>query len=317
MDFFHYLWGNWLFVAFLAPFFWALVNIIDVYFVDAVYEDEWDGVIISSLFQVLPWLLPIFGLVPFVYPGAGTAGLAFIGGGFLTLAFYFYFKTLFASNDVVVIGALWNISVPLVPFFAWLFIGEQLTLKNYAGVALAFIGATVFAFSKRIKERNYGRVAAVMSGAVFFLSLSMVTQTVVYRSIGDDFWTGFLLFSAGATATGLLLTYFDPKSIRDRASHLYRLCRTYFLIFLLAEWFNLVAVLSSQRAISLSPAVSFVVVIESAVPIFVLILSFFAIAVMIWWNKAKARQIYREQLVGFRAKVFACCIIAVGIYLIS
>ncbi|MFZ1626659.1 MAG: hypothetical protein WAT81_02530 [Candidatus Moraniibacteriota bacterium] len=312
-----YLWSHWLLVAFLAPFSWALVNIIDVYFVEDVYEDEWDGIIISSLFQFLPWLLPIFGLVSFVYPGLGTASLAFIGGGFLTLAFFFYFKTLFTSNDVVVIGALWNLSVPLVPFLAWLLIDEQLTSKNYAGVLLAFIGATIFVFHEKIKTRNFGKVAVIMSGAIFFISLSMVTQTVVYRSIGEDFWTGFLLFSTGSTMTGIVLMYFDRKSIQYRVSHLYEICRKYYFVFFLAESLNLIAVLSSQRAIHLSPAVSFVAVIESAVPIFALLLSLLAVFFFVWIDKSKAQRIYRDQLVGFKTKLLACCIIAVGIYLIS
>jgi hypothetical protein len=56
-----HLLDNWLLVAFLAPFFWALVNIVDVYFVDGIYKDDIDGIIIFGLFQIIPSiLLPFF-----------------------------------------------------------------------------------------------------------------------------------------------------------------------------------------------------------------------------------------------------------------
>lgn len=317
MDSISSLWGDWLFVAFLAPFFWALVNVIDVYFVDDVYEDEWDGITISSLFQLSPWVLPILGIVSFDYPGNKVFTLAFLGGSFLTIAFFFYFKTLFASNDVVVISALWNLSVPLVPFLAWLLIGEKLTLRNYFGILLAFVGATVFAFHKKIKTNKFGKVALLMSGAIFFLSLSMVVQSVVYQMIGKDFWTGFLSFSVGAGITGLAMLFLDQKPLKMRMNHLYGITKTYFFVFFLAESLNLLAVLSSQRAIDLSPAVSFVAVIESMVPVFVLFLSLLLATVFLWLDRSKMLMIYQEQLFGFKIKILACGIIATGIYLIS
>ena len=312
-----YLWSHWLLVAFLAPFFWVLVNIIDVYFVSGVYEDEWDGILINAIFQTLPWLLPIVGLVSFHYPGLSITTIAFLGGGCLILSYLFYFKALFISNDVVVVQALWNLSVPLVPFLAWLFVDEKLSLIHYIGIALAFTGAMLFSFHEEIKTKNFTQVFVVMIGAIGFFSLSMVLQTEVYRSIGDDFWTGFLLFSGGATITGLLLSFFDPKPARERLRHLFKMSQAYFFIFVLAETLNLLGVLASQRAIDLSPAVSFVAVIGSLTPVFVLLLSLLLILVFFALDKDKARKIYQDQLVAFKTKMLACCIIGVGIYLIS
>ncbi|MGB3072836.1 MAG: hypothetical protein WBB68_01090 [Candidatus Moraniibacteriota bacterium] len=312
-----YLWSHWLFVAFLAPFFWSLVNIIDVYFVSGVYEDEWDGILINSIFQALPWLLPVIGLVSFHYPGAAISGIALLAGSCLALSYFFYFKTLFISNDVVVVQALWNLSVPLVPFLAWFLVDEKLSLVHYIGIFLAFVGAMIFSLHQEIQSKNFTQVFTVMLGAIVFFSLSMVLQTEAYHSIGNDFWTGFLLFSAGATVTGLLLSFFDGKSIKDRAVHIFQMSKSFFLIFVLAETLNLLGVLVSQRAIDLSQAVSFVAVIGSLTPVFVLLVSFFLIFVFLVLNKVRARQIYQDQLIAPRTKILACCIIAVGIYLIS
>jgi uncharacterized membrane protein len=312
-----YLWSHWIFVAFLAPFLWALVNIIDIYFVSGVYKDEWDGVIINSLFQLLPWLLPLFGLVTFVFPGWSAAGIAFLSGAFLVLSYYFYFKTLFVSNDMVVVQALANLSVPLVPFLAWFLVGEQLSFIHYVGIAIAFTGAMLFSFQGEIKEKSFGRVFTLMTGAFVFLALSMVFQTMAFQATGNDFWSCFLLFSTGATVVGLSISLFDPKSIGERAKHIYQISKSFFSVFVLAEALNLLAVVALQRAIDLSPAVSFVAVIGSLAPVFVMLLSLVLVLVFLKMNKEKAHQIYRDQLVAFKTKILACCIIALGIYLIS
>ncbi len=312
-----YLWSHWIFVAFLAPFFWALVNIIDVYFVSSVYEDEWDGIFINSVFQLLPWLLPVFGLVSFQYPGALPTIVAFFGGASLILAFFFYFKTLFVSNDVAVIQAIWNLSVPLVPFLSWLFFSEKLLSVHYIGTALAFIGAMLFVTHEEVRAKNFLGVAKTMVGAVVFFSLSMVLQSKAYDFMENDFWSGFLIFSAGAGITGLALVFFDPKSVKIRSRHIIQMTKSYFFIFFLAESLNLLAVLSSQRAIDLSPIVSFVAVIESSVPIFVMLLSLSLVPILLFLNKKKGHEIYQNQLVDFKTKIVAWVMIALGIYLIS
>lgn len=304
-------------MAFLAPFFWSLVNIIDIYFVNGVYEDEWDGVLINSVFQLLPWALPLFGAVTFEFPSLSSTMIAFLGGGCLVLSIYFYFRTLFISSDMVVVQALWNLSVPLVPFLAWLIVGERLSLIHYIGIVIAFVGVMTFSLHEKIKEKQLGKVFSIMAGAIFFFSLSMVLQTEVYQRIGDDFWTGFLLFSTGAAIVGLLLLFFDPMPIKKRAEHVFQMSKRYLVVFIVAEMLNLFGVLTSQRAIDLSPAVSFVAVIGSLTPVFVMILSLVLVVVFFKMNKIKAQKIYQDQLSAFKTKIFACFLIAVGIYLIS
>lgn len=317
MHFIGYLWSHWIFVAFLAPFFWALVNIIDIYFVSGVYEDEWDGVLINALFQLLPWVLLLFGFIDFVFPGWQVSTIAFLAGGCLMISYYFYFKTLFVSNDMVVVQALANLSVPLVPFLTWLLIGEQLALIHYVGIAVAFSGAMLFSLHTKIKEKQLAKVSLIMVGVVFFLSLSMVFQSVVYQAMADQFWTGFLLFSAGATVTGIGMAYFDRLSFGQRMMHILGISKVYVWVFLLAETLNLLAVIALQRAIEISPTVSFVAVIGSLAPVLILILSAVLVPILLFYNRDKARQMYQDQLVAYKTKIVACCIIAVGIYLIS
>lgn len=312
-----YLWGQWYIIAFLAPFLWAVMNIIDTYFVGGVYEDEWDGGIISSFFQSAAWLLLIFGFVEFQFPGFYPVLVAIASGIFLSFSFFYYFRALFISNDVVVIGAIWNLSVPLVPFLAWFLARERLTMENYLGIILTFLGATLFVIHKQIREKNIGNLAKNMLLAVVLLSLSMVLQSWVYDQAETDFWTGFLLFSSGSVLAGGFMVIADKRSWHERVVHLKNLTKKYFHVFLFAELLGLLAILSSQRAINLSPAVSYVAAIESTVPVFVMVLSFVLALILFKTNNTKARQIFTDQLNAVGIKIGACILIAIGIYFIS
>jgi hypothetical protein len=78
--------------------------------------------------------------------------------------------------------------------------------------------------------------------------------------------------------------------------------------------------LTSQRAIDVSPSVSFIAAIESTQPAFIMILSalIFAIfAILSFRKKELMRKLYEEQLVGFRTKAIAIIIMIIGIYLIN
>lgn len=311
------LWNQWLVIAFIAPFFWAVMNVLDVYFTSSVYEDEWDGGIISSFFQLSAWLLVAFGLVEFQFPDVFSALVAVSSGVCLSLAFFYYFRTLFASHDVVVIGAIWNLSVPLVPFLAWFLIGERLSGANYLGIALAFIGAMLFVIHERIRANNLAGVFKNMLFAVMLLSLSMVLQNWTYQHAGVGFWSGYLLFSLGAALAAVIMLAIDRRSWRDRTAHLWDLTKHYVHVFLLAESLGLLAIFSSQRAISLSPSVSYVATIESTVPIFVMLISIILATVLFRANRAKAHRLFVDQLDAFWVKFTACCLIGLGIYIIS
>lgn len=318
MLFLRFIWENWFFMALLAPFFMALVNILDIYFVDGVYKDEWDGLFIFSFFQLIPWGAYLLGLVHLGHPNSQALTLALLAGGCLSICIFFYFKSLFTTNDMVSIQVIASLSIPLVPFLSWIISGERLAMIHYVGLGIAFLGALLLSLNKKIEKRAFRTVGFTMIGMVFFLSLSMVIQGSVYRLVRGDFWTGFLLFSMGATITGLVfLLAFDSRPLLKRVMQMVTLVKKYSAFFIMAEGFNLMGVISAQRAISLSPSVSFVSVIESLTPAFVLFLSFILVGVFLFFNRRRAEQIYRAQLSTSGVKSIACSIMALGIYLIS
>ena len=314
--FFEYIWKNWLIMAFFAPFFMALVNILDIHFVRNVYRDARDGVFISGIFQLIPWILVPLGLISFHLPDPMVFVLALMAGGFLSLAGYFYFRTIFL-NDMVLVQTGANTSVLVVPFLAWLFTGEKLALVHYLGIALAFLGITILTFSKQKHPGRLRMFFLPLFCMVSLLSFSMVLQGQVYRMMDGDFWTGFLLFILGGTLVAFGFFLRDSLGFRERLGHIFVLSRENLSVFILAESLGVLGIFVSQRAIDLSPSVSFVMVIESLLPIFVLFLS--GILVIFFWflGKKEALSIYVDQFTSVWFKLMAILIIVTGVYLIT
>lgn len=316
---------TWLLLAFVAPLLWAAVTLLDTYFVHGVYTEAMDGAVISGLFQCLPWLLVLLGVVEFSYPGNESAACAVVAGALFLLSFLAYFKALFMVNDGALMQLLWNLSVLVVPFFAWLFIGERLEPAHYAGIALAFAGLAGFGFDARTRSRDARRIGLTMCLAVVAHALSMVASKQAYQRAteshplgGGDFWSLFLLFCAGAGAMAfVLLAQRGAAPAVAQARRVARLSRRYFLLFVLAETLSLVGTLASQRAISLAPSVSFVVVVESLVPVFVMGGSLLLVAWLQAAGKADLATAYRRQFSNPGRKTLALALIAGGIYTIT
>lgn len=306
--------SNWLFMAFAAPAIWALVNIIDVYFTAEVYKDEYDGVIISGIFHIIPWLLvPVVG---YSFPGTGTALIAFLGGIFLILSAWFYFKALFAIGDASLIQTLWNSTAIVVPVLAFFLIGEKLSILQYVGIAIVFSGLMILSLGDGITKKNVIRIIPNMIGAVIFFSLSMIAQERVYSQTG--FWNGFLAFSLGAFSAGLV--FLIVRTCMGKTSHLLKLNKDYVGWFIGAEILAILGNICSQRAISLAPAVSLVAVIDSLMPALVIAESLLIFILLKFFSSKEheiMEKIHRGQVGGFRVKVLAIIIMAIGIYLIN
>lgn len=307
---------QWLAVAFIAPILWAIVSVIDNYFVEDIYEDEFDGILISAFFQLLPWLFVALGIVnlSIVWPAVPWA----IGSGFLFLAsLFFYFRGLFRVNDSALMQILWSLSVPIVPFLAWILLREQLKLLHYLGMMIAFLGVLLFNFDiqKGAKER-LAKVAFSMTWAVVFMASSMVFGRKAFV-LSDSLETNFLFFCAGAVLILILSPLFDSKKPLKRLSRIWILTKKYYPIFIVAESLSVIATLFSQWATKIAPAVSFIALIESLVPVFVVVLSLMLVVLVRFRKNDALQRIYQEQLTHMGVKVVATIIIAIGIFSVA
>lgn len=311
MDF---LLNNWLLVAFIAPFFWALVNIIDVYFVEEIYDNAYDGTVITGLSQIIVLLIVPF--VGFVVPDGKTMILALLAGFFLVTAYFFYFKALFITSDATLLQILWNLLAIVVPILAFIFLRERLSAIQYFGIIVTFFGVLHLTIDKKIVEKRLKEVSLIMSGAILFFSLMMILTREVY--VHTSFLGGITFFSLGAMIAGLF--FYVLRSIKYGKGNLVKIGKKYYKWFVLSEMLTLAGIMTSQRAIDLSPAVSFVAVIESIQPAFIVISSIVIYIILKNYSGANMdviRRIKNDQLVSIGSKIFAIAVMAIGIYMIN
>lgn len=317
---------SWIAVAFVAPALWALVALLDTYFIDGIYRDATDGAIISGLFQGLVWTLVPLGLIDLDYPGHRIAAYAVTAGALFLLSFLAYFRALFISNDGALMQVLWSLSILVVPFLTWLLMDETLANGHYLGIVLAFMGLGVFLSDARMRTRDGRFIAITMLGAIIALSGSMVLSKQAYNlatsattaSGSTGFESVFLFYCLGSALVAFALI--AARSVTRGAIFalgLSTLGRKYFFVFVVAESLSLGGSLASQRAIDLAPSVSYVAVIESLVPVYIMIFSMAAAWLFSLMGNERLATTYLVQFSNPGRKIVALCAIAGGIYIIT
>ncbi|MFZ3031841.1 MAG: EamA family transporter [Candidatus Moraniibacteriota bacterium] len=311
---------NWLIIAFVAPALWALVNLIDVYFVNDVYRDEYDGTIISGLFPLLPWVLVPFGMVVFDFP-EHQWWLFLISGMLFLFANFFYFKSLFSNNDAALVQIFWNLTVPLTIMISWIFLKESLELRQYVGMGIVIVGVIYLSLQKKSGKWKPKEVLKNMVPAAVFLALSLVLAEYAYRESSAGFFDGYLVFALGMVTGALIISLVSKGGFHDRFAQVAKLTGKYFVVFFFAELLALVGTIASQRAVDLSPSASLVATIESLSPVFVMAFSILIIFFGRFLMKEKFTQehdaLYSGQTLGLLQKIIATATIAVGILLMS
>lgn len=301
----------WLFISFIAPILWSFVVLLDIYFTQKAYDEAAEGSIISGFYQGIVLILLLF--IHYSWPSSGW--MFFIAGMCFLWACHWYLRSLIIGGDGTLAQIVWNFSIVLVPVLAWFISSERLLPIHYAGIAVVFIGGAIFAWKKDILIPDFWSIIINMIPAVLGLSLSMTIQKRAFE-ISPDFLTGFLTFSMGIIVASVTIfaIHKQKKGLVDR---IIGLSRRYWMSFLLGETMSVVALSASSLAIKLSPSVSFVAVVESLVPVFVMVFSFIVARILFWKEQFEYQSMYMKQIIDVRGKLGAICIIAIGIYLVT
>lgn len=302
---------NWVLIAFVAPFLWALVVLLDIYFVHRVYKKPHEGTIISGLFQGLVLLLIPF--IGFTWPGNAAAFLFVAGGVMFIMYFHSYFGAMALIGDGALIETLLNFAVILVPVLAWVFIGERLDFISYLGIILVFIGGVAFISNDVIQKKISSVFVVVFLGILFYAFSTIFLKMGHNIADSKEFWPEFVLFSFGIALGGILVLLFQDER-KNLFKRIYNLSKKYLIFFVLAESLSVIGTWALQKAITITPAVSFVTAIASLTPLFVMLFSF---VVAFFYSKHSIKDAYVKQFDGFGLKTLAAILIAVGIYFVA
>jgi drug/metabolite transporter (DMT)-like permease len=292
---------DWFYLALIAPAIWAIVNLIDDNLIRGVYRHPAFGTIISGLLALLP-LLSLF-FIDITIPST-TIIIAAVTAGFLAVcSWYFYFKSLLHDTPSVAIS-LWTLSPAFVPFLAYFFLGEVLTLNQYGGFALILFASLGIA-AINVRKLKFSPALLLM----FFASVLTATLSVILKYVYSqvDFWSGFILTSIGMGLGGIFFIIITKEG-RNFFSDLYEK-RKWLWIFVILEVLNITAVLISNLAISKGP-VSLVNVVGGIQPLYVLL---FALALSPFFP-AHLREATSS---GKMKKIAFMAVMILGLYIIN
>lgn len=279
----------WFLIAILSPALFALVTLADDNLVRKVYKSPEFGAIISGFFALLPLLaIPFF---PVQIPPFSIIILA-VTAGFLTVNYYLlYFKALLVESPSIVI-TLFQMSRAMVPFLAYVFLGELLTQGEYIGFLIIF-SAAVGISATDIKKIKLSKAFPLIVLAASMTAIIALIDKIAYKDI--RFWDGYIFFCIGMGIGAFVLTKATVEG-RNFYKDFFSKFKTFVLLFLLTELLNIGAEMSLGYAISQGP-VSLVKVIEGIQPFFVLLFAILLYPYLpLYFREASEKNLTRKVL---------------------
>ena len=293
---------QWFFVALLSPALFALVTLADDNLVRKVYKSPEFGAIVSGFFALIPLLiLPFY---PIVFPPVSIMLLAILAG-FLTINYYLlYFKALMVESPSIVI-TLFQMSRAIVPFLAYIFLGELLSKGEYLGFFMIFTAAVGIS-AVDIKKFRLSKAFPLIVVAATITAVIAILDKTVYQHV--RFWDGYIFFCLGMGLGAFTLTRVTTEG-KKFYGQFFSKFKSFILLFLITELLNIGAEMSLGYAISQGP-VSLVKVIEGIQPFFVL---FFALLLYPflpqYFREASEKHLMR--------KILFMLVMLLGLYIIS
>ncbi|HCU70713.1 MAG TPA: hypothetical protein DIC35_03075 [Candidatus Moranbacteria bacterium] len=313
--------GEWMLYAIPFLMFFSAVNVMDTFFIaEEIYKDAYETMIVSSLFKIIGII--IVGAVFFKETLAlplEVIALSVLGGILLSISFLFCSMSLFKYNDMALIHVFWGLSTPVTAVMAWFFLKEDLGIASYLGMAVIIVGAGLLSFSKKSLKCNLGSFSLMMIPLIVFYSLSEVVMKHVEEGLHADFWATFSWVCVGQVIFGLILLAVRYGKVKERKLFQRIANAKNRNLFVISEMFELLGTFFMMLSIAKTPSVTYFAVMDSFLPLMVIILTGTTGSVMIMLGKSKSLSVvFKENhLAGIAAKVAAIIMMAFGVYVMS
>jgi drug/metabolite transporter (DMT)-like permease len=268
---------QWFFIALVAPFLWALVNLADKYLVTRFSHKEEERssgglVLFSSLIGIIISFL-IWVFMPDVFFISAMDKLLLFVSGILTVVWIIlYLFTLEIEETSAVVP--WFLSVPIFGYIlGFFFLGETLTFFQFVGSGIIFLGLILISFDFNKAKNNFKHKP------VFYMlsaSIAIAVSGIIFKyvTVENNFWVSSFWEYLGLGVAGLFIFLFVPH-YRESFLHMNRTGgRTIFIVNIVSELMTITGNLLTNFALLLAP-VAMVFLVGSFQPGIVLLLTIF------------------------------------------
>lgn len=255
----------WIFIALLSPIFYGIANIFDSFLANKNFRNPFVMTFYASIFATI--FIPILFIfydfqLPQLYTLPIFAILGFINVSYL----YPYYKGL-QSDDTSTTVSFFGLGRIFIPLWAFIVIGEKLTLNQYIGIIIIIISSIILSMKGPIKSFKFSKALFYILLAAFIISFEGILLKYLFEG-GISVGVGIsieMLFTALFTFLFLL-----HKKTRIEIKNSFPLFIQKIPLFLCEEGATFVAFFMGTYALNIAP-VSLVKSIGALTPVFVLI----------------------------------------------
>lgn len=201
---------TWFLFTIISPVLNALVNYIDKYLIEKVVAGRGIGsLIIFSALMGLPVALLILLFGPNVFSIHPKNALLIMLNGLFYVAWVLPYLYALQKDDASVVMPLFQISSVLAFIFGYVFLGETLDLRQFAGCLLILIGALGITLEKKVVKSGKRRfkvktaVLALVTLSCVFIAISGVIFKFV--AVKESFWATSFWENTGIFLSSLIL----------------------------------------------------------------------------------------------------------------
>lgn len=282
--------NSWIFFALLAPFLWALSNVLDGTLRKTHIKSDYALTWFFAMSR-LPFVIVFFWLAGIVIPDTTAVLLLFIGGLLWTIPFSLYFRAM-ESEEPSRIALLLQFTPLFTLLIASIALQEKLT--SFQGIAFAFlvIGGALASVKRLEKKWTFSKAFFLIALATLLWALSDILFKK-YEVVFDQFFSAFAIYFFGSFVVSLFM-FLHNKGRQNITQHFSKLPFRVWVMLLFSMFAGIGGSASFAYALTLGKA-SLTSVMIGIQPLFVLLLSLVLSLFM--------KEIYREDL-HLRALIF-------------
>jgi transporter family protein len=161
--------------AFAEPVFHAWANILDNYFSNKIFDRLIPLLFFSNVVGL--FILPIIWIFDSPSSVSWNAGVILFVISLTEVAYLYPYYWALRLADTSVVASLFSLGTIVVPFLAFLFVGERLTGWQYLGVFLLTVSSVLLALD--IRKMKLNRAFALM----LIVSTILATQSVLLKYV--------------------------------------------------------------------------------------------------------------------------------------
>lgn len=255
----------WILLSLLAPFLWAVSNLVDSELVDKHLKDPLAIIAIAGLFNIIPSVF-FFAFTGFPVPPAPVILLSILGGALYIYGLIPYLYALKSSSATSVL-LMWNLYPVIAAVMAWFILSERLGMYQYVAVGVLVLSSMIAAY-----ERSSGKIAIYALALTILGTIIEAAQSIVEEHVYNiaAFWDAFPWVFFGGFVAAVTLFIVRPSISKSLLKTVKTDLRK---VFILNETLDTAAGWSKSLALSLGP-VSLVNALGGFQPFFIMGLLF-------------------------------------------